>query len=163
VLVLPAAGSAASVFPNPIPTMNARTAFALAAVLGAVLLARPAAAQTTDSAAAVTPAATAPAHRTHRDRNLLTPEDWAGRNDTDAYALVRSLRPAWLRGSRGASSNAEATPVVVYRDGVKMGNDSELRSIPTMQIREIRYLDAMAATQRFGMDHAGGAILVTTQ
>src|SRR3954453_14098888 len=157
--------------------MNARTAFALAAVLGAALLARPAAAQTawpgparppppaaaqtTDSAAAATPAA--PAHRTHRDRNLLTPEDWAGRNDTDAYALVRSLRPAWLRGSRGASSNAEATPVVVYRDGVKMGNHSELRSIPTLQIREIRYLDAMAATQRFGMDHSGGAILVTTQ
>jgi hypothetical protein len=141
--------------------MNARTAFALAAVLGAALLARPAAAQTTDSAAAATP--TAPTHRTHRDRNLLAPEDWAGRNENDALALVRALRPAWLRGARGASSNAEAAPVVVYRDGVKMGNASELRSISTVQIREIRYLDAMAATQRFGMDHAGGAILVTTQ
>jgi hypothetical protein len=142
--------------------MNARTAFALAAVLGAALLTRPAAAQTTDSAAAAAPAA-APAHRTHRDRNLLAPEDWAGRNETDAYALVRSLRPAWLRGGRGATSNAEAASVVVYRDGVKMGGDRELRSISVLQIREIRYLDAMAATQRFGMDHAGGAILVTTQ
>lgn len=138
--------------------MNARTAFALAAVLGAALLARPAAAQTTDSAAAA-PAA----HHAHRDRNLLTPEDWAGRNETDAYGLVRSLRPAWLRGARGASSNAEAAPVVVYRDGVKMGDGSELRSITIVQVREIRYLDAMAATQRFGMDHSGGAILVTTQ
>jgi len=141
--------------------MNARTAFALAAVLGAALLARPATAQATDSAAAATPAA--PAHRAHRDRNLLSPEDWAGRNENDALALVRALRPAWLRGSRGASSNAEAAPVVVYRDGVKMGGASELRSISTVQIREIRYLDAMAATQRFGMDHAGGAVLVTTQ
>ena len=141
--------------------MNARTAFALAAVLGAALLARPAAAQTTDSAAATTPAA--PAHRAHRDRNLLSPEDWTGRNENDALSLVRALRPAWLRGSRGASSNAEAAPVVVYRDGVKMGGASELRSISTVQVREIRYLDAMAATQRFGMDHAGGAILVSTQ
>ncbi|HSU17409.1 hypothetical protein [Longimicrobium sp.] len=139
--------------------MNARTAFALAAVLGAALLARPAAAQTTDTTAA-TPAA--PAHRVRHDRNLLTPEDFAGRHEDNAYALVRTLRPSWLRGSRGVTSNAEGTPVVVYRDGVRMGGENELRSIATVTIREIRYLDAMAATQQFGTDHGGGAILVAT-
>jgi len=147
--------------------MNARTASALAVAFcaAALLSARPAAAQT-DTTAHDTSHASQPAtppHRAHRDRNVLTPEDFANRNEDNAYAIVRALRPAWLRGSRGASSNAEASPVVVYRDGVKMGGENELRSISTAQIREIRYLDAMAATQRYGMDHAGGAILVTTQ
>jgi hypothetical protein len=53
--------------------------------------------------------------------------------------------------------------VVIYRDGAKLGGEGELRSIATVQIREIRYYDAIAATQRFGVDHSGGAIAVTTQ
>ena len=149
--------------------MNARTASALAVAFcaAALLSARPAAAQADTTAHDTTHADSShtatPPRRAHRDRNLLTQDDLAGRNEENAYALIRALRPAWLRGSRGASSNAEASPVVVYRDGVKMGNEGELRNISLVQIREIRYLDAMAATQRFGMDHAGGAILVTTQ
>ncbi len=152
--------------------MNARTASALAVAFcaAALLSARPAAAQADTTAHDTSHAAHAdsshpatPPRRAHRDRNLLTQEDFASRNEDNAYAIVRALRPAWLRGSRGASSNAEATPVVVYRDDVKMGGESELRGIARVQIREIRYLDAMAATQRYGMDHAGGAILVSTQ
>jgi len=140
--------------------MSIRTAFALAAVCGAALLTRPAAAQT-DSAATTTPAPAA--HRAHRDRNLLTPEDWAGRSEDNAYALIRTLRPAWLRGARGATSNGEQAGVVIYRDGAKLGGESELRGIATVQIREIRYFDAIAATQRFGVDHSAGAIVITTQ
>ncbi|HEX6751540.1 MAG TPA: hypothetical protein VF092_29880 [Longimicrobium sp.] len=147
--------------------MNARTASALAVAFcaAALLSARPAAAQADTTAHDTSHAAhpATPPRRAHRDRNVLTQEDFASRNEDNAYAIVRALRPAWLRGSRGASSNAEATPVVVYRDDVKMGGESELRGIGKVQIREIRYLDAMAATQRYGMDHAGGAILVSTQ
>ncbi|HEX8244534.1 MAG TPA: hypothetical protein VF541_13600 [Longimicrobium sp.] len=152
--------------------MNARIAFALAAAFsGALLVSRPAAAQTDTTAAhadsataAATPAQpAAPAHRVRRDRNVLTAEDLAGRHEENAYAIVRTMRPAWLRGGRGTTSNAQQAAVVIYRDGVKLGGEGELRQISTVQIREIRFLDAMQATQHFGLDHAGGAILVTTQ
>ncbi|HEX8906008.1 MAG TPA: hypothetical protein VF771_14260 [Longimicrobiaceae bacterium] len=143
--------------------MKLRTTSALAAVACAAALfaARPAAAQTGNPPQDGAPAATT-THQ-HHNRDVLTPEDWAGRHEDNAYALVRTLRPAWFRGGRGANSRAGRSAVVVYRDGVKMGGEYELRAISSASIREIRFYDAIAATQLFGVGHDGGAIVVNTQ
>jgi len=144
--------------------MRARTSITLLGCAAAMLAcARPAAAQQTDTthSAAVEVAPSAP--KPHHDRNLLTAEDIAARHDPDAYGLVRALRPGWLRGARGTSSVVTSSSVVVYRDGMRVGGPGALRDIPVESIREIRYFDAIDATQRWGTDHAAGAIFVTTR
>jgi len=143
--------------------MNRRILLALGACVAAVSAgARPAAAQTDTARSAaveVAPAAPRPRH----DRNVLTAEDFANRHDASAYDLVRALRPGWLRGVRGASSLRMNISLVVYRDGMRVGGVSALREINPDSIREIRFYDAIDATQRWGTDHGAGAVFITTR
>ena len=53
-------------------------------------------------------------------------------------------------------------PVVVYIDNVKVGPIDELKALGKLDVREIRYLSPRAATDRWGENHAGGVIYVTT-
>lgn len=90
------------------------------------------------------------------------PEEIEASTVPNAFELVQTLRPQFLRprgttGSMGASSNP-----VTYVDGRRLGGLSELAGIPRGIVREIRYIDANEATMLYGTGHAGGAILVTT-
>lgn len=98
-----------------------------------------------------------------KQRNLITAEEFASLNVLDAYEVVERLRPEFLR-SRGVSSMRSRTPdlPVVYVDGVRAGGLSELRRVPCTVLAQISYLAAADATTRYGLDHAGGAILVVT-
>ena len=79
----------------------------------------------------------------------------------DAYALVERLHPLWFQ-KRGVPSMAMAPlEVVVYVNDVRRGDPQTLRSIPRNGIREIRHLSGTDASQRFGVNHDNGAILVT--
>lgn len=80
------------------------------------------------------------------------------------YDLIAQLRPEYLR-SRGANTLRNLTPptAVVYVDGVKYGGLEQLRSLYSEHVLQIQYLSATNATTRFGMDHGGGAILITTR
>lgn len=81
-----------------------------------------------------------------------------------AYDLVAHLRPEYLR-SRGANSLGNMTPptAVVYIDGSKYGSLDQMKSLSADRVFQIQYLSAADATTRFGMDHTGGAILITTR
>jgi len=104
------------------------------------------------------------------DRDVITEEEIRRSSATDAYRLVRSLRPAWLR-ERGAvtlrtadtgDGTALVNPqVVVYIDGTRLGSLSELETVATTGLTSIRRLSASEATQRFGTGHPRGAILLT--
>lgn len=144
--------------------MTLRIAFTVAACCAAALAcARPAAAQT-DSTATTAPSVqiAQPPARAHVNRNLLTTEEIAQRHAPNAYELIRGLRPGWLHGARGASG-LRGVEVVVYRDGMRMGGPGVLYDINPESIAEIRYFDAIDATQRWGTDHGAGAIFVTTR
>jgi len=80
------------------------------------------------------------------------------------YDLIAQLRPEYLR-SRGSNTLRNLTPptAIVYLDGVKYGSLDQLRSMSADHISQVQYLSASNATTRFGMDHTGGAILVTTK
>jgi hypothetical protein len=80
----------------------------------------------------------------------------------DALSLVQSLRPLWLR-VRGASSPAGRETVKVYLDGSLLGSAEALRQISTHSIGSLRFMDGLEATQRYGLDHGAGAIVVSTQ
>jgi hypothetical protein len=110
-------------------------------------------------APAATPAPRAP----RRDRNRLTREDLAARTESDLLALLQGARPAWLR-ARGQVSITTQEPeqVWVYRDGIRMGGVQALEQMRPGEVREIEFLPGHEATQRYGLDHGAGVILVTS-
>lgn len=81
-----------------------------------------------------------------------------------AYDLVAHLRPEYLR-SRGANSFRDVTPptAVVYLDGAKYGALEQMKNLSADRVFQIQYLTPADATTRFGMDHTGGAILITSK
>jgi hypothetical protein len=93
---------------------------------------------------------------------LLTAEEMLQSGYSDAFSVVQSLRPQWLR-VRGVTSIANPEAVRVYLDGSLMGGLDHLRSISIRSISSIRYLDGLEATNRWGLDHGMGAIVVTTR
>ncbi len=81
---------------------------------------------------------------------------------SDAYQAIHALHPTWLR-ARGADSFRNPSQVWVYRDGTRLGGVETLRATHTGDIAEIRFYDAMSATQRWGTGHAAGVISITTR
>ena len=96
------------------------------------------------------------------DRSQLTIEEITRTGSQDAYSAVQMLRPQWLT-KRGTSSVNLTETIKVYLDGNLMGGPEFLRQIPTNSINNIRHLDGLEATQRYGLDHGVGAILVFTR
>jgi hypothetical protein len=47
---------------------------------------------------------------------------------------------------------------VVYVDGIRKGSPEYLRSIPTNEVSEIRYLSVQDATTRYGMNVEAGVL-----
>lgn len=96
------------------------------------------------------------------DASLITTAELDGSGYADAFTAVQSLRPAWLR-VRGSTSLATREVVKVYLDGSLMGDTGHLRQISTHSISTLRYLDGLEATQRWGLDHGAGAIMISTR
>lgn len=76
----------------------------------------------------------------------------------DAYRAIERLRPGWLR-SRGGLSGDQP---VLYVNGSRTGNLSDLTSMRTSDIEQIEHMSGSDATTRYGTGHGGGVILVTT-
>jgi hypothetical protein len=79
----------------------------------------------------------------------------------DAYEAVRLLRPQWLN-ERGTHVFGETPDEVirVYLDGNHLGGVAALRLISATTIASIQFIDAAAASLRWGAGHSHGAILV---
>jgi hypothetical protein len=113
------------------------------------------------------------------DRNLISRAELEASSATNVYELVQLRRPNWLR-TRGTQSFREQnhavgeqdtrnpsvvrgeTTIVTYLDGARLGDVTELRRVSVAEIRSVRFLDAAAATQRWGGGHSHGAILLST-
>ena len=138
--------------------MSTRFRLALAALMVALPFSLPAAAQTSTA-----PSLTLPVEPRQRpDRNLITAADVQAHTAANALQLVQSLHPQWLR-AHGVDSFRRPTSVIVYQDGMRMGGAEALRRITTGTIAEIRFLSGIEASERWGLDHGSGAILVTTR
>jgi hypothetical protein len=98
-----------------------------------------------------------PAGPAPRDRETLLPEEWGTRNFYSAYDAVAALRPMWLN-RRGVDGEIQ-----VYVDDNRLGGLDVLRSIRTSTVSQIKHMDGIQATARYGRDHQQGAILVTTR
>ena len=80
------------------------------------------------------------------------------------YEAVRALRPRWLQARAGATfQNRERQTAMVYIDGQLRGNLSEMWTLLPTEVQEVRFMSAADATTRFGTNHVGGAIVITTR
>jgi hypothetical protein len=107
---------------------------------------------------------TKPGHAAPQNRYLITADEIAKSNASNAYEAVERLRPAFFqtRGSQSIQNSAPPTPMV-YVDGMKYGALQSLMTLPAISIISIQYMNALDATQRFGIGNDGGAIVVTTR
>jgi hypothetical protein len=101
-------------------------------------------------------------------QNLITEAEIAqlGQGLETAFDLVERLRPSMLRSRAstfGNSQAGEAILVMAYVDDIRQNQVSDLRTVPRAQVKEIRYVSATDATQRWGTGHSSGAIHVITK
>jgi len=90
--------------------------------------------------------------------------DGAGLVFTNAYEIVRQLRPQWLIKRGRARINPQAYDyVVVYVDNIRQGDPQTLHTITAQSVQEIEHYN-MAQAQRLGpIAHPHGAIVVRTR
>ena len=104
------------------------------------------------------------------DPDVITTDQIVRSKATNAYDLIATIRPQMFtahgapttRGQQRSTPGRQALPVLVYIDNVKVGQLAELKALGTVDVREIRYLSPRVATDRWGENHAGGVIYVTT-
>lgn len=98
----------------------------------------------------------------HLDRDVITGEELIKAHFITVFDAIEALHPPWLT-ARGPDSFASPSEVLVYLDNVKLGGVSNLRNVDLHGIRYIRHFDGVAATARWGVGHAAGVILISTQ
>jgi hypothetical protein len=98
-----------------------------------------------------------------QQQDLLTEAQIHPSTYQNAFEVVQSLRPSWLRERARSIGNPEGAEVVVYLDGVRMGGIGALRQVRVHSISTMQFMTASDATTRFGTGHAGGAILILTR
>ena len=103
----------------------------------------------------------APGTAVPTNRSLLTRQEVQDARFNSAWDAVEALRGNWLH-DRGTNSFRLPTEILVYLDGVRYGNVSSLRDIPTTNVESIRYFNGMDASARWGTDHGKGVIYVTS-
>lgn len=97
--------------------------------------------------------------------DVITRVEIDERGAANAFELVQSLRPQWLR-TRGISTLQQAVgeeTIVIYMDNARLGPPDAMRQIALGSVRYLQFFDAREATQRWGAGHLHGAILVSTQ
>ena len=99
------------------------------------------------------------------NRAVITAEEIQASQASNVFQLIQSVRGSWLT-SRGPmtlqAGGADNPEIVVYVDGTRFGGVNELRGLATPGITLIQRMSASEATQRFGIGHSLGAILVST-
>jgi hypothetical protein len=99
-----------------------------------------------------------------RDPNLITVEELEAVNASNLLDAVNRLRPQFLR-SRGVVSLQDPNPptAVVYLDGQRVGGIDFLERMSPLGVISVRYMTPVDASSRYGFNHEGGAILVSTR
>ena len=101
---------------------------------------------------------------TSTSREVITTGELMEIPHGSVYEAVRALRPRWLQARAGASVRSpQRQTAMVYIDGQLRGGLSELWNLLPTEVSEVRYMSASDATTRFGTNHIGGAIVVTTR
>jgi hypothetical protein len=98
----------------------------------------------------------------------ITAAEITASGTTNAWDLINRLRPNWLRqratGSIGGGASSQV--IAIYLDGHRYGDPSMLRTLGTMGLKSLRWLDASSAAATLtdiGSDPIAGAIVITSR
>jgi hypothetical protein len=99
-----------------------------------------------------------------RDSNVITEQEIATSNGSNAYEVVSRVRPAFLK-QRGQTTITQGGSVyaTVYVNSQQYGDVTSLRGISADQIREIRYYSSSEAVAKFGSQNGTGVIQIITK
>ena len=99
-----------------------------------------------------------------RSSRVLLADEITESGLSTAAEAIQQLRPQWLH-TRGSPTfgSPDASPPTVYLDGLRMQEFRELERIRATVVERMEFLSPSDATNRFGTDHTGGAILVITR
>ena len=129
---------------------------------------------------------------TPASRYVISAGELANAGAETLYDAVLKLRPEYIRGrgevnrvqkipmpvtqmgtgtgaggsTAGKADAPDATPapeVIVYRDGDRIGSVNEMRHLLISQVAEVRYMPGPEAAVKFGTNHGGGVILITSK
>ncbi len=104
---------------------------------------------------------TSSSSRSKTDAMLITRQQIDEHHFTNAYDAVAALHSNWLT-MKGTDSFSSPSQIRVYVDNTFLGGVESLRNVDANTIHGIRWIDGIAATARWGMDHGHGVIQVTT-
>lgn len=103
-------------------------------------------------------------------RQVLTREQVTRTRATNAFEAVQRLRSHWLqlRGStqmptQPGGIQVQENQVLVYLDGQRLGTVEQLRAIEIAAVEYIRFVPPAEASARWGFNHGGGVIYVSTR
>ena len=113
-----------------------------------------------------------------KNSDVILREELQGAQGSNAYELVQSLRPQWLRerghetirtqqverpNGRGrievATTSAEPA-LLVYINDSRFGDVDSLRDIPATGLGSLEFISPTKATLRWGSGHTKGVIVV---
>jgi hypothetical protein len=97
--------------------------------------------------------------------NVLTAAEIArgAASQGTAYEAVQRLRPHFLQ-TRGHPESAASDPsVLISVDGASLTRVEALQTISATKVREIRYLNASEAVERFGLLAKSGPVILVLQ
>jgi len=99
---------------------------------------------------------------TNGGHDLITAEELEGAGANTLYEAVAKLRPHFLKSRAVTAYGRPATaPLMLYVDGEKMESVDDLRHLPLLEVREVRFYEPQLANLRFARyNNAGGAIAV---
>ena len=107
--------------------------------------------------------------KTFTARDVLTPNQIERVRATNAYDAVERLRSNWLRlrgttqlPASGGGVYVRENPILVYLDSQKLGGIEQLRMIEIAAVEYIRFFPPADASARWGFNHGGGVIFVST-
>jgi hypothetical protein len=97
------------------------------------------------------------------DPTAITEAEVRSSTAGNAYELVETLRPRWLRPGPDRSLNLE-TVILVYQDNTRLGGTEALRTLALPLVRSLRVLDAAQAgtLPGLGSQHVDRVIVVST-
>jgi hypothetical protein len=127
--------------------------------------------------------------RTPGGTNVLTGTELATAQANNLYEAIDHLRPTYLRprasgsavrqevpsssrggdaggvpsGGAGSAVLSGVSPVMVYRDDVRLGGVDDMRTIAISEVAEVRFIPGPQAVVRFGTNHSSGAIMITSK
>jgi hypothetical protein len=103
------------------------------------------------------------------NRSIITYEEIQTINVTNAYEIVKRLRPDLLNKDQKQMPNLSDGgvtdfnfAVLIYLNGSRFGEKTSLRNIEYNRVKEIRYYDPDESVFKFGSNARGGVFDVIT-